>query len=94
MVTRTGIPTLRSITSCKPIAMTKKTYDVEEMKDPWGGDIKMFRVQHEILGTVFGEANSSYTVERIRDENPGSKIINQWSEQISKLLFTEKLESE
>ncbi len=65
----------------------KTKFNVEEMPDPWGGNLKMFRVQHDITGKVFGEANSSYTVEEIRKENPGSKIINQWSEKTSELLF-------
>jgi hypothetical protein len=65
----------------------KTKFDIEDIPDPWGGNIKMFRVQHDITGEVFGETNSSYVVEELCNEHPGSKRINQWSEKTTELLF-------
>ena len=67
--------------------MIKSKFNVEETKDPWDGNIKMMRIQHDISGKVFGETNSSYLADKICAENPGSKIINQWSEKTAELLF-------
>ena len=67
--------------------MVQKTFDIEELKDPWGGKMKAYRVQHDISGEVFGETNSHFTAQKICEENAGSKIINQWSEKNTKLLF-------
>lgn len=64
-----------------------KEFDTEDMKDPWGGNLKIYRIVHSITEEVFGETNSSFTAEAIQEANPDSMLINQWSEHNTMLLF-------
>ena len=64
-------------------------FDVEQMKDPWGGTSKKYIVEDHITGQVLGATNSEVSALLIAAEYPRGVVRNDWSKRIANNLFGE-----
>jgi hypothetical protein len=64
------------------------TFDPEQMKDPWGGTIKWYRVDDYLTGETLGQTNQAARVAEIAEAH-GRRciIVNQWSGRAADLLW-------
>lgn len=64
------------------------TFDIEKMRDPWGGYSKQYTVRNPITGESYGETNSHITATNLQAEHEGAEVVNLWSARLSNNLFS------
>lgn len=71
---------------------TPSSWDPENVKDPWGGKTKRYRVVNNITNEKIGECNTLQKAHEMRtsvDKNRGL-IVDQWQEENTRRLFADR----